>query len=262
MLAFHKFLKFSLSISFLFILTCEMDHGLEPVRSHIQGTITYRGDWPAPAEEVRLVTATKFPPKQIEDLIIGESIPLTGDSYEYNFYLDPGTYKIIGVAWREQNSTWAISSICGIYFSGTDSLTPGEITLETDTSVARNVNIFVNRANAHRVTNSKIIGNIHFTGAWPDSVVDVLVIAATKFSLFPLQLPTLLDISFSGSIPVGTDSATYVIDAFPARYAATAVLLFRANDSFSLNNIIALDQTPYIVEEDTTVQGPDFQINF
>ncbi|OQX87279.1 hypothetical protein B6D60_04185, partial [candidate division KSB1 bacterium 4484_87] len=163
---------------------------------------------------------------------------------------------------RETNSTWAITSICGLYYAGTDSLTPGEIVLESDTSVARNINIFVNRAQAHRVTNSKIIGSIKFEGAWPNSVLDVRVIATTKFSLFPVQFPTLLDISFSNGIPAGSDSAQYVIDAFPAHYVATAVLLFKANDSFSLNSIIALDQTPYTVSEDSTVVGPDFLIKF
>ena len=71
----------------LALIACDSDHGLEPIRSNIQGTITYVGDWPAPATEVRLVTATKFPPSGVSDLIIGESIPLTGDSYDYNFYL-------------------------------------------------------------------------------------------------------------------------------------------------------------------------------
>ncbi|NOZ60219.1 MAG: hypothetical protein GXO74_00910 [Calditrichaeota bacterium] len=232
------------------------------MRSHIQGTISYRGEWPAPAEEVRLVGATRFPPSGIEDLIIGESIPLTGDSYDYDFYLEPGVYKLVGVAWREQNSTWAIASICGLHYTGTDSLTPGEVVLASDTSVARNVNIFVNRAQAHRVTNSKIVGSIKFEGTWPDSVLDVRVIATTKFSLFPVQLPTLLDISFSNGVPAGSDSAQYIIDAFPAHYVATAVLLFKINDSFSLNSIIALDQTPYTVAEDTTIAGPDFTITF
>ncbi|OQX95401.1 hypothetical protein B6I21_05600 [candidate division KSB1 bacterium 4572_119] len=249
---------------FLSILqTCDFDHGLEPIRSNIHGTINFSGEWPAAAAEVRLVTATQFPPSGIEDLIIGEQIPLSGDSYEYNFYLKPGTYKLVGVAWREVGSLWDIISICGIYFSGYDSLSPGEIVIPSDTSQINNIDIVVNRSRAHRITNSKITGSVTFKGTWPDSVLDVRVIATTKFSIFPVyQLPTLLDISFSNGIAQGMDSAQYVINAFPGNYEATAVLLFRENTSFSLENIIALDQTPYTVPEDSTVKGPDFEINF
>ena len=252
----------SIFIINLICLTCHIDYGLEPIRSSIQGTIFYSGEWPAPPEEVILVTATKFPPTDINDLIIGESLPLTGDSYKYCFYLKPGNYKLVGVAWREQNASWDIISICGLYFSGQDSLIPGEVIIPSDTSVVNNIDIIVNRTKAHRVTESKIIGSIKFEGTWPDSVIDIRVIATTKFSLFPVELPTLLDISFSNGITSGTDSAEYVINAFPARYMATAVLMFRSNESFSLNNIIALDQTPYTVLEDSTVIGPDFYIKF
>ncbi|MCD4666146.1 MAG: hypothetical protein K8R68_12825 [Bacteroidales bacterium] len=261
----RKKLKNALLIASLFSLVfmgCQSDHGLEPIRSNIHGVITYSGEWHSPPAEVRLVSATKFPPSGVSDLIIGESIPVSGDSYDYNFYLKPGAYKLVGVAWREQNSTWDIISICGLYFSGTDSLAPSEVIIPTDTSCVKNINIFVNRSKARRVTDSKIVGSIKFNGAWPDSVEDIRVIATTKFSLFPLELPSLLDISFSNGIVPGVDSADYIINAFPATYEATGVVMFKANQSFSLESIIALEQRRYIVAEDSTVAGPDFTIDF
>ena len=72
------------SLISLVLVACQSDHGLEPIRSNIQGVISYSGEWPAPVEEVRLVTASKFPPSGVSDLIIGESIPLDGNSYDYN----------------------------------------------------------------------------------------------------------------------------------------------------------------------------------
>jgi len=262
MVKFFKFLSLFLLLTGLVLSNCNLNHGLEPIRSNIHGVISYSGQWPAPPEEVRLIAAKSFPPAGIEDLIIGEQIPLTGDSYEYNFYLKPGVYKLVGVAWREQNSIWDIISICGLYFSGTDSLSPGEITIDSDTDQIDNINISVNRSRAHRITNSKIIGSITFEGAWPDSILDLRVIATTKFSIFPFQLPTLLDISFSNSIGVGSECAQYVINAFPGDYVATGVVMFRENSSFSFESIIALDMTRYQVIEDSTVAGPNFHIRF
>jgi len=252
----------------LILVSCFSDHGLEPIRSNIQGTITYSGEWPAPAAEVRLVTAAKFPPSGVDDLIVGESIPLSGDSYDYNFYLKPGSYDLIGVAWREQNSTWDIISICGIYFSGTDSLSPGEIVILTDTSQVSNINIVVDRSKARKVTNTKITGSIIFEGAWPDSVLEVLVIATTKFKFFPTILPTLLDLSFSNSISSGVDSSEYTINAFPTTYVATAVIFFKSGQSLSFDDIIyslnvgGLNMTPITTIEDSTIAGPDFHIRF
>ncbi len=256
------------SLISLVLLSCSSDHGLEPIRSNVQGTITYSGEWPAPAAEVRLVTATKFPPSGVGDLIIGESIPLTGDSYDYNFYLKPGTYDLIGVAWREQNSIWDIISICGIYFSGDDSLAPGEIVIPSDTSQINNIDIFVNRAKARKVTNTKIKGSVKFEGAWPDSILEVRVIATTKFKFSPLTLPTLLDLSFSNSISAGVDSSEYTISAFPATYVATAVIFFKSGQSLSFDDILfslnsgGLNTTTFTTIEDSTTVGPDFHIKF
>lgn len=259
---------FTALILSLALYHCSGDHGLEPIRSYVQGVITYSGEWPAPPAEVRLVAATSFPPSGISDLIIGESIPLTGSSYEYYFYLDPGTYKLVGVAWRAENSIWDIMSICGLHFEGDNPLSPSTIVLASDTSRVKNINISVDRADAKKITNTKIFGTIKFEGAWPDSIIDVRVIATDHLRLYPLSLPSLLDISFSDGIPVGTDSVGYVIKAFPATYVATGVIFFKSGQSLSEQdiyyslNIGGLSITPYTVVEDSTIHGPDFFIKF
>ena len=254
-------------ISLIFV-SCNIDRGLEPIRSRVQGTITYSGEWPAEPAEIRLVAATQFPPSGLEDLIIGDNLPPNLESQEYAFYLTPGTYKVVGVAWREKDSVWDILSICGLYFSGADSLAPGEIVISDDRDEVKNIDIHVNRSNAHRITDTKIAGNITFEGAWPDSVLEVRVIATTKFSLFPTVLPTLLDISFSDKIEVGTDSAQYKINTFPGTFVATGVLVFKQNQSLSVQDILysgtigGLNLDPYEVEMNTIADGPDFNIKF
>lgn len=254
----------------IYWLNCELDHGIEPIRSNIQGVVKYTGDWPGTPAEVRMIAATKFPPADISDLIIGENIPVDAQSYSYSFYLKPGDYKLVGVAWREVGSTWDIVSICGVHFSGSDSLTPAEIILPTDTSTIRNVEVLVNRSEARKVSKAQITGMLHFEGTWPDSIADVRVIAsAGRLVLFPAtKLPKLLDLSFSAGIPVGIDSATYTISAFPATYYATAVIFFRAGQSLSTGDLIyslkkgGLNTKQYKVPADSIVAGPDFHIKF
>lgn len=250
-------------------ISCDFDPGLEPINSNIEGTITYSGEWPGTPAEVRLVAATSFPPSGLSDLIIGESIPINGSNYDYKFYLKPGAYNVLGVAWREQGSSWDILSICGLYFEGTDSLSPASVILPDESSTVRGIDIHVDRSNAKRITDSRITGMIKFTGAWPDSITEVRVISTTQFSLVPtVKLPSLLDISFSNSIPVESDSAEYVINAYPGTFVATGVLFFRANQTLSLTDILysytvgGLSLTQIVVQENQTINGPNFNINF
>jgi len=258
-----------LLVSILFIGNCDIDRGLEPINSNIEGVITYSGEWPGSPAEVRLIAATKFPPSGLSDLIIGESIPITGSEYKYNFYLKPGSYSVLGVGWREQNSTWDILSICGLYFVGNDSLSPGKVELLDEKSKVQDINIKVNRSKAKRITNSKISGYVTFDGAWPDSITEVRVISTTQFSIAPtVKLPSLLDISFSNSIPIESDSVQYVINAYPGKFVATGVLFFKANHTLSIEDILysytvgGLSLTPIEVLENHTIGGPNFDVHF
>ncbi len=250
------------------ILTGCDNRGLEPIRSGIGGTITYTGEWPATAAEVRLVAAKTFPPTDLSDLIIGESIPVDKTEYPYTFYLTPGTYALVGVAWRAEGASWDIISVCGLYFDSTDSLSPTPITIPDKNTIVPGINIGVNRSRAHKVTDTHITGSVTFAGSWPDSIREARVIATTRFSIIPLQLPTLLDISFSNSIPAGSDSATYTINAFPGTYAAIGVLFFRAGQTLSLDDIAysisvkGLNLAPLEVPENSTTAGPNFAIDF
>jgi hypothetical protein len=240
---------------------------LESVQSGIQGNVTFTGAWPAIAEEVRLIAATTFPPN-FEEVIIGESIPVDAASYDYFFALRPDTYRIVGVAWRAEGTNWDILSICGFYFVEEDSLAPGQVVVPTDVSVVDNINIEVNRSKARKITDTKIVGSITFNGTWPADITEARVIATTRFSIIPLEMPTLLDLAFSDVIQPGLTSLDYVIKAFPGTFVATGVIFFREGQTLSVNDIFysaevgGLDVNPYEVPEDSTVTGPDFNIQF
>jgi hypothetical protein len=238
-----------------------------PKNSGLAGTITFKGNWPETAEEVRMITSKTFPP-EMDELIIGESIPPDVDSHAYLFNLEPATYSMVGVAWRPQNADWDLLSICGFYFAGDDSLAPGEVVVPDGQTLVNNININVNRSKARKITDTKIIGSITFNNGWPSDIVEARVIASTKFNLAPLELPTLLDLGFSDVIEPGTTEISYVINAFPAQFVATGILFFKEGKRLELTDIIyssqvgGLDLTVYEVKEDSTFIGPDFMINF
>ncbi len=260
-----------LAVSF-FMIGCEIDHGIEPIRSSIQGEIQYKGDWPGTPAEVRLIAASTFPPAGVSDLILGETVPANVQSHPFSFYLKPGTYNVLGVAWREQESTWDILSVCGLYFAGTDSLLPGKITVAADTSNIKGIKIEVNRSKARRVVNARITGKINFQGTWPDSILEVRVVASSAptpnvFALLQ-KPPTLLDLSFSDAIQPNATSVSYSINAAPMKYYVTGVIFFRMNSSLSMQDLtyslkvggLKLQQIEPVPQ--AAVAGPDFNIVF
>ena len=250
-------------LSILF-LTCQMDHGLEPIRSGISWIIHYQGNWPDNTAEVRIVAATKFPPNDINDLIIGDVLPIGNDSTEYNFYVDPGNYYL-GLVWREYNSAWGIQSIFGIYFVPGEPFTPGLINVPDASTMVRGIDIEADFSKARKVSDSQIAGTVYFSGTWPKEVEDVRVIASLVFP------PTsLLDLSFSNGLPAYIDYAAYFISVSPGTYKAIGVVIKQVDKPWSVNNIVGLLfkenslelQEVIVPSEDSKISGIDLHIIF
>jgi hypothetical protein len=240
---------------------------LGSVTSAVKGTINFTGSWPAEAEEVRLITATTYPPA-IEELIIGEEISPDVSSHKYTFYLEPDTYKLMGVAWRAKGTEWDIMSICGAYFAGEDSLAPSDVVIPDENSIIEDINIVVNRSKARKVSETYIQGSVDFNGAWPEQFTEARVVATTKFQIFPTELPTMLDLAFSPTIEVGSTSVDYNIKAFPGTFAAIGVIFLNEEQTLTIDDILysldvgGLSIEPFDVAENATVNGPDFTIEF
>jgi hypothetical protein len=243
------------------------DVKLGSVTSAIKGTVNFIGTWPAEAEEVRLITATTYPPA-IEELIIGEEISPETFSHKYTFYLEPNTYKLMGVAWRAEGTEWDIMSICGAYFAGEDSLAPSDVIIPNEDSIIENINIVVDRSKARKVTETYIQGSVTFDGTWPEEFTEARVVATTKFQIFPTELPTMLDLAFSPTIEVGSTNVDYNIKAFPGTFAAIGVIFLNEEQTLTIDDILysldvgGLSIEPFDVAENTTVDGPDFNIDF
>lgn len=240
---------------------------LGSVTSGIKGTVSFVGDWPAKVEEVRLITAKVFPPA-MDELIIGEEISADAVNHKYTFYLEPGTYKVMGVVWRAEGTEWDLMSICGAYFAGEDSLAPSEVIVPHGESFVEDINIVVDRSKARKVTETYIQGNITFNGTWPQGFSEARVITTTRFQIFPPILPTMLDLAFSDPIPVGTESASYSMRAFPGTFAAIGVIFLKGEEEMTIDDILysldvgGLELTPFDVAENTTVSDKNFNIVF
>ncbi len=240
---------------------------LGSVTSGVKGTISFIGEWPATAKEIRLITATVWPPA-IDELIIGEEISSDAVNHKYTFYLKPDTYSVIGVVWRAEGTEWDLMSICGAYFAGEDSLAPSQVVVPDEESFVENINVVVDRFKARKVTETYIQGDISFTGAWPDSVSEARVIATTKFQIFPPILPTMLDLAFSDPIPFGSQNASYSMRAFPGTFAAIGVIFLKDEGEMTIDDILysldvdGLDLEPFDVAENTIVPDKSFDIVF
>jgi len=248
----------------LFSLNCRMDHGIEPIRSGISGTIKYIGAWPPNTAEIRIVGAKKFPPEDLNDLIIGDILPLNVDSTEYTFYLEPGDYYL-GLVWRERDAAWGIQSIFGIYTEPDNSFSPGLITIPDENTIVTGKDMVADFRYAKRATNSSISGTVTFIGNWPDQSENVMVIAATQF---PPQ--SLLDLNFSNLLPPNIDSTEYLIPAAPDTYRAVGVVLKLKEQSWALDNIIGLllEGNPpklkeiVVPDDESQVQNVDLTVFF
>lgn len=246
-----------ISLISLVLLSCEMNHGLEPIRSGISGTIKYIGKWPQNTAEVRIVAATKFPPSDLNDLIIGDILPIGGDSTVYNFYLDPGNYYI-GLVWRERDAAWGIQSIFGIYTEPGNALSPALITIPDEKTIVTGKDITADFAYARKTSSSSISGTITFVGNWPEQVENFMVIASMRF---PPQ--SLLDMAFSGLQPANVDSINYSISAAPGTYRVVGVVIKKIDQSWALENLVGLLLKDVIVpNQDSDIKGIDFTVFF
>ena len=246
------------------------------ITNGITGTLTFAGQWPATPVELRLITSTAFPPVMSE-VVFRDSIPFDSSTYNYQLELGPGTYKLIGLAWRTEGAEWNFPSICGFYFSGTtpeDSLAPAPVTIATNTTVVKRVNMKIERSKARIVSAAKITGSVTFNGVWPDSIAEARVIATTRLDLQTLDLPTLNDLAIDNDrIAVGTTTYNYEIPAFPGNFLATFVIFFKKEGKLTVNDVLWTNkhnglemalpgQISYTVEFNQTVKGPDFVITF
>lgn len=161
-------------IALLLSMSCDYDHGVEPVRTKIVGNIVFVGP-PPPSDvrEARLVIVKNLPPENLTtDVIFSDPLPFNraklpagNDTVRYELAVDPGVYPIAGVLWRHKDRSWNIADLLGLYIKINPNLTiDTQIAVDRDSVFA--ANIAANWELAKRDGN--LAGAIRFTGDWRD----------------------------------------------------------------------------------------------
>ncbi len=215
--------------------SCSTDTGLEPLQSGFQGRIFFANDWPVATDEVVVVAAKKFPPTDINDIILGEPLPLFQDTVEYAIYSPPITFRAIGVIWKEKNRAWDVTNVIGYYFEGDDRFNPAVLTIQHRDQMIESIDINADLSKAKRGVSSGISGQLTAKQAWPPQAESIIMIASETF---PPQ--SLLDLQFSPPIAAGFDSLQYQFTLQPKTYGLIGALLLGENIPISLQSIVGV----------------------
>jgi len=236
-----------LFLSFCLLFSCTIDHGLEPIRSKIGGTVQFVGTQnPFITDEVRVAVVPKFPPRTINELLFSDIIwanrdTLPADPRPWEIYLPPGSYDIVAVIWKANNQSWNISDIIGVYggtFIGDQLIPPfpfRPIVVPEKNSVIDTLHIV---ANLDRVNRDTLIqGRVQFLGPWPSNTG---VVGIGAFSEVP-QKGNLLDYFFKNvaldySIPPFVSSYLYRLRIRSTQHIRYVAVLWM-NNAFDLNSM-------------------------
>lgn len=261
-------------IPIFLVLKCRIDHGLEPIYSKISGKIIFTGEPPANTDGVRVAVIQEFPPRNINELLFSDNIPLYQDTADYEIYLPEGQYDVIAVIWKEKNQPWNISDVIGVYggtFIG-DLLVPTfhGITISDKHAVLDSIDIQTNLNRVNR--DAKIEGTITFTGQWPGNTG---IIGIGAFTDIP-EPGNFIDYYFKNialdyTIPPFVESAEYKLRVRSSDTINYLVVLW-IDSSFNLGSIQDIgffqdSQDPsqpgvIQVSTDSTVTGIDITVNF
>ncbi|MGH7494159.1 MAG: hypothetical protein ACREOO_17430 [bacterium] len=162
-----------LLLSLPFVLSCNYDHGVDPVPTKISGEVIFANTPPPDyVREAVFIAAKKLPPDNLlTDVVFSDPLLFDTDTartepdtVRYELIVDAGKYVTSGVLWRRQNEPWDIANILGVY-TAPGQITPQAIELTPEHPVADNVNIIANWDLAKR--DAYIEGTVSFKDEWP-----------------------------------------------------------------------------------------------
>lgn len=208
---------------------CGLDGGIEPLRSAVEGKITFLGIPPDSLVELRVVAFQEYDPAtfKITDLTAwSEPLTLERSPVEYDFPLPPGRYELILLAGRYAHSGWMPLA----QYNPDQLPIPQPIVLLNRTSIKRGVDFSLRFFG----TTSGITGRIIFANPWPDTVSSVRIGALYGRMTDPKDPPiTFEDIAHLSRTFVKGDTAilytptdtsiTYSIELPPDTYRTIGV---------------------------------------
>ena len=211
---------------------CDSDTGLEPTQSGFSGTVRFKNVWPADTDQVIVVAATKFPPTDITEIVLGDPLPLNVDSVNFTIYSPPAEFAAVGVVWKQIDQPYDVTNIIGIHFTSDDQFSPAPIRIRDRNHMVNSINIDADLSKAKHFVESNVRGLITVKGEWPASAESILIFASK-----PLLPTGLLDISFGLPIAAGFDSTNYTINIQPGTYRLFGALLLESGSPIGVESI-------------------------
>lgn len=228
-------------------VSCNYDHGIDPIRTKISGHVTFMGQAPWYVSEVRVAVAKRFPPVDLtQDLLYSEQLPKNQNRVDYEILAAPGVYAAAGVIWRRGGEAWTLSNILGLY-TEPGSFVPASIIISQEVPVADSVDMLANWDLALR--DAYIEGDVTFVGQWP---ADTEILALAMFSIVPQsQLDFLSVKALDINVPLRVPSFHYRTPVTSGEYKFISIFWKGKNTSLFDIRAIGFYRSP----ADTTKPG-------
>lgn len=177
---------FNLLLAFLLCLSCNVDHGVEPLPGKLEVDVIFiTEDIPEDTEGVYLWAAPVFPPHAINELFLNtNSLSLGNDTISTEIVLPYGHYEAFGLWWYNKKTQSNLADI----FTLKTVFNPQEFEWNLyDFSISPEQPIHKTKlfANLNRVDrDASIEGTIYFNGTFPENT---LVTAVAAYVQKPIE---------------------------------------------------------------------------
>lgn len=207
--------KYILSAFLLFLVlalfvSCEIDHGLYPIKYTIKGKVLFfKGDPPPTTDRVEVFALKEFPPKDPQNfLYLGQSGALDfskGNEVDYEIQVSPTSYQMLAVLWKEKGYDWTLTGLLGFYTGGTQSILPDTVEVSRENPVVDSVDIYANWEVVSK--DASISGKISYEGNWPEDTQLLLLAVYRQKPTSEMQFLLFENVDYTQ--PVFVDSSTY-----------------------------------------------------
>ncbi len=162
----------------VFIIACEIDHGLYPKKYAIKGTVKFlRGTAPENTDRLEVYALKEFPPQDPQNfLYLGQSGKLDlsqGNEIDYEIQVSPTSYDALGLIWKEKGQDISLTGLMGLYTTPEDFPLPTRVEVSKENPVVEGIDIY---SDWNKVSKEcSIAGSIVYHGEWPEDTQILLL---------------------------------------------------------------------------------------
>jgi hypothetical protein len=241
-----KYILFAL-LSFLVLalfVSCEIDHGLYPIKYTIKGKVLFfKGEPPPNTDRVEVFALKEFPPKDPQNfLYLGKSgaldYPKAGsevNEVEYEIPISRTSYQMIVVLWKEKNQNWDLTGLMGFYTGEGGSILPDSVFVTKEIPVVDSVDINANWEVVSK--DASISGKITYEGDWPKDTQLLLLAVYRQKPTSDMQFLLFENVNYTQPVFVDTSSYRLAVGSGVYNYV---VLYWVGKKISKITDLIAL----------------------